>query len=61
MMSAPLLLSCFTALVLLILLWMRVTARDRAVARHRRVTSYLDWHNRPRRKKGNTSRLHRNG
>jgi hypothetical protein len=35
--------SCVAALVLLALLWVRVTKRDQDRARHRKVTSHLDW------------------
>ena len=35
--------SCVAALVLLALLWVRVTKRDQARAQHRKVTSHLDW------------------
>lgn len=38
-----LLLPCAAALVLLGMLWVRVTKRDQAKARHRKVTSHLDW------------------
>lgn len=38
-----LLLPCAAALVLLAILWVRVTKRDKAKARHRKVTSHLDW------------------
>jgi len=35
--------SCVAALVLLALLWVRVTKRDQARARHHKVTTHLDW------------------
>jgi hypothetical protein len=35
--------SCVAAFVLLAILWVRVTKRDQAGARHRKVTSHLDW------------------
>jgi hypothetical protein len=38
-----LILSCAAAFVLLAILWVRVTARDHAKTRHRKVTSHLDW------------------
>jgi hypothetical protein len=38
-----LILSCAVALVLLAILWVRVTKRDQAKARHRKVTAHLDW------------------
>jgi hypothetical protein len=38
-----LLLPCAAAFVLLAILWVRVTKRDQANARHRKVTSHLDW------------------
>ncbi|MGI1661980.1 hypothetical protein ACRDNQ_07050 [Palleronia sp. KMU-117] len=38
-----LLLSGAAALILLAILWVRVTKRDQAKARHKKVTSHLDW------------------
>jgi hypothetical protein len=38
-----LILACAAAFLLLAILWVRVTARDHAISRHRKVTSHLDW------------------
>jgi hypothetical protein len=38
-----LILSCTAPFLLLSILWVRVTARDHAKTRHRKVTSHLDW------------------
>jgi hypothetical protein len=38
-----LLLSSILAFGALTILWMRVTVRNQAVSKHRRMTSHLDW------------------
>jgi hypothetical protein len=42
-MILALILTCAATILLLAILWVRVTTRDHAKARHRKVTSHLDW------------------
>jgi hypothetical protein len=37
------LMAAIAAMALLTILWMRVTARNQEVSRHRKMTTHLDW------------------